>query len=132
GNFSPRKLHIAHRPEKSRRFGKRARRRRNNRNEGGIFEHGTPDEVRYEILSRRQSHALFERKQHLEPAEFFRFRDGIDSFKMKNRLPPMILAQPAGFQRHPPRLIFAIGMSYKNVLQSCEAFRKISEDFSGD
>jgi hypothetical protein len=51
---------------------------------------------------------------------------------MKNRLPSMVLAQPAGFQRHPSRLIFAIGKSYKNFLQACEAFRKISEDFSGD
>jgi hypothetical protein len=48
---------------------------------------------------------------------------------MKDCLAAMILAQPAGFQRHAPRLIFAIGMPYKNFLQTCEAFRKIGEDF---
>ncbi len=51
---------------------------------------------------------------------------------MKNRLPAMILAQPAGFQRHAPRLILAIGITDKNFLQSCESFRKICEEFSGD
>ena len=51
---------------------------------------------------------------------------------MKNRLPAMILAQPAGFQRQAARLIFAAGVAGKNFPQSCQAFRKISEDFSGD
>jgi hypothetical protein len=51
---------------------------------------------------------------------------------MKNRLTAMILAQPAGFQRDAARLILAIGMSYKNFPQSCQAFRKISKDFSGN
>jgi len=97
----------------------------NDRNEGRILEHGTADEVRHEILSRGQRHTLFERKQHLEPTVFFRFRDGIDAFKMKNRLPAMILAQPAGFQQEAVRLILAIGMSCKNFPQSCQAFRKI-------
>src|SRR5260370_26947531 len=84
------------------------------------------------MLYRRQCHEVLEGKQHLKTAECCRFRDGIDTNKMKNRLPPMILAQPAGFQPHPSRLIFAIGKSYKNFLQSCEAFRKISEDLRGD
>jgi hypothetical protein len=51
---------------------------------------------------------------------------------VKNRLPAMILAQPAGFQRHAPRRNLALGMSGENFPQSREAFRKISEDFSGD
>jgi len=51
---------------------------------------------------------------------------------MKNGLPAMILAQPAGFQRYAARLIPAIGMSGKNFPQSCEALGKISEDFSSD
>ncbi len=49
---------------------------------------------------------------------------------MKNRLPAMILAQPAGFQGHAARLILATGMSGKDFPQSCQAFRKISNDFS--
>ena len=45
----------------------------------------------------------------------------------------MILAQPAGFQRYAARLMLAIiRMSDKDFPQSCQAFRKISEDFSGD
>ncbi len=52
---------------------------------------------------------------------------------MKHRLPAMILAQPAGFQRYAARLMLAIiRMSDKDFPQSCQAFRKISEDFSGD
>src|SRR5437016_14186493 len=51
---------------------------------------------------------------------------------MKTRLSTMILAQPAGFQRHAARLIPAVGKSDKNLPQSCQALRKISEDFSGD
>ena len=51
---------------------------------------------------------------------------------MKNCLPAMILAQPAGFQRYAARLILAVGRSGKNFPQSCEALRKISEDFSSD
>ncbi len=51
---------------------------------------------------------------------------------MKHRLPAMILAQPAGFQRYAARLILAIiRVSDKNFLQSCQPFRKISQDFSG-
>jgi hypothetical protein len=83
-------------------------------------------------LAGGKRNALFERKQHLEPAEFLGFGDAIDSFKMKNRLATMILAQPAGFQRHTPRLHLAFGVSDKNFLQSREAFRKIGEEFSGD
>ncbi len=51
---------------------------------------------------------------------------------MKNRLPAMILAQPAGFEGHAARLILATGVSGKNLPQSCQALRKISKDFSGD
>ena len=51
---------------------------------------------------------------------------------MKDRLSAMILAQPAGFQRYAARLIHAVGESDKNFPQSCQALRKISEDFSGD
>src|SRR2546423_8587951 len=51
---------------------------------------------------------------------------------MKNRLSAMILAQPAGFQRYAARLILAVGKSDKNLPQSCQTLRKISEDFSGD
>ena len=51
---------------------------------------------------------------------------------MKNRLAGMILAQPAGFQRYAALLVFAVGMSDKDFRQSCQAFRKISENFSGD
>jgi hypothetical protein len=51
---------------------------------------------------------------------------------MKNRLPAMILAQPAGFQRQAPRFILAFRVSDKNFLQSCQAGRKVSEEFSGD
>src|SRR6266581_2111128 len=131
-NLFPRKLHIADGAEKRRRFAERARRRRHDRRKGRSFEHRTANEVRYEILSRRQRHALFERKQHLKAAKFFRFRDRINTFKMKNRLPAMILTQPAGFQRQATRLIVAFGATDKHFPQSCKAFRKISEDFSGD
>ncbi len=51
---------------------------------------------------------------------------------MKHRLPAMILAQPAGFQRYAARLILAMRMSDVDFPQSGQAFRKISEDFSGD
>jgi hypothetical protein len=51
---------------------------------------------------------------------------------MENRLPPMVLAQPAGFQRRAARLILAFHMSNKNFLQSCQAFREIGKDFGGD
>src|SRR5690242_8580372 len=84
------------------------------------------------MLPRGQRHPLFERKQYLHATEFFRFRDRLDALKMKNRLAAMILAKPAGFQRQAARLIFAVGVSGKNFPQSCQAFRKISEDFSGD
>jgi hypothetical protein len=110
------------------RFGQRAWRRRHQRSCGGIFEHRTTDEVRDEILSHRQSHPLFEWQQHLKPTEFLRFRDGIHAFKMKNCLTAMILAQPARFQRQEARLALAIGITDKNLLQSCEPFRKISEE----
>src|SRR5260370_28702007 len=51
---------------------------------------------------------------------------------MENRMAAMILAQPTRFHRHAPRLILAIGMAGKNFPQSCQAFRKISEDFCRD
>ena len=132
GNFFSGKLHIADGSEKRRRLGKRARRRRHGRSRDRTFEHGTADEVRYKILSRRKRHALFERKQHLEATEFFRFRDGIDTLKMKNRLPAMILAEPAGLQRYAAGLIFAVGVSDKHFAQSCQAFGKIGEEFGGN
>jgi len=44
----------------------------------------------------------------------------------------MILAEPAGFERHAPRFILAFGASHKNFPQSCQALRKISEDFCRD
>ena len=56
------------------------------------IKHGAADKVRDEILPCRQRHAIFEWKQHVQPAEFFRFRDRLDAFKMKNRLPAVILA----------------------------------------
>jgi hypothetical protein len=125
-------LHIAHRPEEGLRLGERAPRRRDSRRRHRIFKHGTTDEVRHKILSRRQRHALFEWKQDLKPAEIFRFRDGLNALKMKNRLPAMILAQPAGFQRHAPRLSLTLRVSDKNFPQSCQSFWKISQEFSGD
>jgi len=80
-------------------------------------------------LSGRQSDALIEWQQYIQPAEFLRFRNGFYAFEMENRLAAMILAEPAGFQRHAPRLISATGVSGENFAQPCQAFRKISEDF---
>src|SRR5258708_2650197 len=51
---------------------------------------------------------------------------------MKNCLPVVILAQPAGLQRHAAWFTPAAGMSNESFPQSSESFRKISEDFSGD
>ena len=126
------KLHIAHHPQQRRSFREKTRGGSKNRRRCRSFKHGTPHEVGDEILSRGQSHALFERQQHFEAAKFFGFGDRIHPFKMKNCLPAMILAQPAGFQRHAARLILAVGRSGKNFPQSWEALRKISEDFSSD
>src|SRR6266849_9176616 len=51
---------------------------------------------------------------------------------MKNRLPALILAQPAGFQRHAARLVLAVGMPHKNLPQQRQPPRKIGQDFSRD
>ena len=51
---------------------------------------------------------------------------------MKNGLPAMILAQPAGFHRDRTRLDLAVRLSDKYFLKSCESFRKIRQQFRGN
>src|SRR5258708_35466478 len=107
-------------------MGKRGRRRSHDWKRGWLFKSGTADKVRYEILSHRQRNALLEREQHLKFAKLFGFGDGIDTVKMKNYLPAVILAQPAGLQRHAARFTRAARMSNETFAQSSESFRKIS------
>jgi len=81
-------------------------------------------------VSRRQRDTLFERKKHIEAAEFFRIGNGSKSFEMKNGLAAMILAKPAGFYCLPARL--GITTSEKRVAELREAFGKIREELGGD
>src|SRR5215831_9847422 len=51
---------------------------------------------------------------------------------MKNRLPVMILTEPAGFEPHAHRLTLASGIAYKHFVQVAESFGKVSEHFGSD
>ena len=51
---------------------------------------------------------------------------------MKNGLSPMILAEPAGLQWHPPWLRLARSVSDKDFLQLSKPLGKIGEEFSSN
>jgi len=51
---------------------------------------------------------------------------------MKNRLPVMILTEPAGFEPHAHRLTLASGIAYKHFVQAAESFGKVREQFGGN
>jgi hypothetical protein len=54
------------------------------------------------------------------------------ALEVKNSLPAMVLAQPAGFHRRSSWLVFPVGVADKDLFQLCQPFRKISENFRGD
>jgi len=66
-------------------------------------------------------------------AKLLCFRNRIASFKMKDGLAFVVLAEPAGFQRDQARLVCLGGITCpnKNFRHSCQSFGKIREEFSG-
>ena len=68
----------------------------------------------------------------MQPAKFFCFRNGMDACEMKNRLPAVILAQPAGFHGHATRLSYAATVPKETFRQFCESFRKIGQEFGSN
>jgi len=98
----------------------------------GLLEHRTRDELIYKILARTERDSLFNGKQYIEPAKLLGFGDRIASFKMKDGLAFVVLAEPASLERGKKRLNRrgAAARSQKNFGQFCEPFRKIREEFS--
>jgi hypothetical protein len=81
-------------------------------------------------LARGKSDSSFEREEHIEPAEFFRIGNGVNSFEMENRLAAMILAEPAGLHDVSPRL--GITAAEKNFAELRQALGEIREELYGD
>ena len=97
-----------------------------------IFKHRTSDEIVHKILACGKRHPLFNWQEHVQSAKLLRLGDRIASFKMKNRLPFMILAKPAGPECDWPwlRCPSAFTCAKKNLHQSCQPFGKVREEFS--
>jgi hypothetical protein len=77
-------------------------------------------------LSGRERNALFDRKEYIETAKLFSVGNRRTTREVKHRLPAMILAQPAGLQRKPPRL-GPPRITNKNFAQLREPLRKIGQ-----
>src|SRR5882724_6244681 len=79
-----------------------------------------------------QFHALFERQQHLSPAHLLGSRNRVHAREMKNRLAPMILADPKGRYFVGLRLPASGGGSQIHLLHVRQALGEVRQQLDRD